>query len=129
MAEHPRIVPGTTRANWNSGVATSGNAGADLVTIGQPDTWMRLNEVFLLIFPAFNALATVTVRSYMDMMGANRLLGAPVTYACDGTDGEVALLLWFWEVELVQPVRIEVFSDQAADDGFTATWEYRIKGW
>ena len=129
LTEHSRIVTGTTTANWNSGVATSGQPGADLVTIGTANRWMRLDEIFLLIFPAFNVAATVSIRGYMEMMGSNRLIGTPVTYACDGTDGEVALFSWLWEVEILGPVRVEVFSDQAVDDGFTATWEYWIKNW
>ena len=48
----------------------------------------------------------------------------------DGTDGNVAYIYWFWlQAELYGPLRVELYSDQAADDGVAAPYEYRYKEW
>jgi hypothetical protein len=126
LTQRARVVPGKVTADWNSGVATSGQPGADLFTIGSVGQWFRLTEAYL-ILTGFNAAATVTVRYYFIIAGEERCLGEDEWEVA--VDGEVAYLLWFWEVEIYGPMRIEVHSDQAADDGFAATYEYKIKDW
>lgn len=126
LIERPRIVSGTTKAFWNTGFATSGLAGADLVTIGAAGQWYRLNQ-FALILNGFNAAAIITMRAYMDIGGANRL-----TLADDwtiATSEDVAYLSWFFDAEFYGTFRVEVYSNKVADDNFTATYEYRIKNW
>jgi hypothetical protein len=125
LRERPRVIIGTTMANWNSGVATSGAAGADLVTIGVAGQWYRLNQ-FTLVLTGFNAAATITIRSYMNVAGANRLV-IDDDYTPPLPD--TAFLSWWFDAEFFGPFRVEVHSDQAADDGFNATYEYRIKNW
>jgi len=125
LAERPRIVPGTTTANWNSGVATSGQPGADLITIGVANQWYRLNQ-FIVIMTGFNALATVYTREYLDVGGVNRLIlvddyGPPPPV--------LAFMSWWFDAEFYGPYRVEVYSDQAADDGLAVPYEYRIKSW
>jgi len=128
LAERPRIVPGTTTANWNSGVATSGLAGADLFTYGAAGQWWRLQEAYLKIFPAvWNVLSIITIRCYLLIMGGEELIGDE-DWKADGTDGNVAYIYWFWlNAQIYGPLRVEVFSSVAADDGVTAPWEYRVK--
>lgn len=125
LTTRPRIVPGVTTANWNSGVASSGQAGADLITIGVAGQWYRLNQ-FTVVLTGFNALATITTREYMLVAGVERLLleddyGPPPP--------EVAFMSWWFDAEFFGPYRVEVYSDQAADDGLAVTYEYRIKPW
>jgi hypothetical protein len=126
LVERPRIVSASRTANWNSGLATSGNPGADLFTYGAVNQWWRLQESYLLL-SAFNPLAIVTVRAYEILMGAEReIMNEPWTVA---TDGDVIFIVWFWEVEMFGPLRIEVNSSNAGDDGLAAPYEYRVKGW
>jgi len=125
LVERPRIVPGTTTANWNSGVATSGQPGADVITIGGPGKWYRLNQ-FIIIMTGFSALATVYTREYLDVAGVNRLIlvddyGPPPPV--------LAFMSWWFDAEFYGPYRVEVYSDQAADDGLAVPYEYRIKSW
>ena len=128
LAARPTIVPGTTTANWNGGVATSGQPGADLFTYGSIGQWWRLQEAYLRIFPGvWNALSVITIRSYIILMGGEEMVGDE-DWDADGTDGNVAYIYWFWFMaEMYGPLRVEVYSDQAGDDGVTATYEYRIK--
>ncbi len=126
LIERPRIVQATTTANWNSGVATSGNPGADLWTYGAANQWWRLGEAYLLL-SAFNAAATVTVRAYENLMGAEReVMNEDWLVAVDPA---IVYIVWFWEIQIFGPLRIEVFSDQVADDGLAAPYEYRVKRW
>lgn len=122
--QHPNIIIATTTANWNSGVATSGLAGADLVTIGGANQWYRLNSGWV-ITSGFNIAATVTIREYCNIAGANRLVMTD-----DWTMPEELInLSWFLDAELFGPYRIELYSDQAADDGLAVPYEYRMKEW
>jgi len=124
LREQPRIVIGATTANWNSGVAPSGLAGATIFTIGVAGSWCRLN-FGAVVLTGFNVAATVTIREYCDVAGANRLVMED-----DWTmPGELALLSWWIDQELYGPYRIELLSDQAADDGLNVAYEYRIKAW
>jgi len=126
LTERARIVPGKVKADWNSGVATSLKPGADLFTIGSVGKWFRLTEAYLLL-TGFNAAATVTIRVYLDIAGAEREM--PEEEWEVAFDGELAYIFWLWQVEIYGPLRVEVHSDQVADDGFIATYEYRIKSW
>ena len=126
LTQRARIVPGTVKADWNTGRATSGLLGADLFTIGSVGQWFRLTEAYL-VLTGFNALATVTVRAYLTVAGEERQIGEEEWEVA--FDGPLAYLFWFWELEIYGPLRFEVYSDQGADDGFTASYEYRIKDW
>ena len=126
LVEKPRIVTGTVVADWNSGVATSGLAGADLFTFGEVGQWFRLTEAYL-VLAGFNLASTVTIRVFLTIAGEERMM--PEDEWEPAVDGDLAFILWFWEVQLFGILRIEVYSDQAADDGFEATYEYRVKNW
>jgi len=125
LCEEPRIVPGTATEDWNSGVlSTSGQPGADLVTIGAAGQWYRLNQ-FTIVTAGFNAAATVYVRSYMDVAGVNRLVIADDWPMPE----EVVFLSWWFDAEFYGPFRVEVYSDNPLDDGLVVPYEYRIKHW
>ena len=130
LTARPTIVTGTTTANWNSGVATSGGAGADLFTYGAVGSWWRLQEAYLKIFPAvWSVLATITIRTYLTIMGGEEMIGTD-DWDADGTDGNIAYIYWFWlTAEIYGPLRVELLSNQVADDGVAAPYEYRTKPW
>jgi len=130
LTQHPTIVTGTATGLWNGGLATSGLAGADLITIGTAGQWWRLQEAYFRLFPGvWNALAIITVRVYFDLMGAETLVGDE-DWDADGTDGNVALIYWFWlSAEVHGPIRVELYSTVAADDGVVVPYEYRYKEW
>jgi hypothetical protein len=124
LIQRPQIIPGSTTANWNTGFAPSGAAGATLVTIGAAGQWYRLNQ-FSIVTAGFNAAATVYVRSYMDVAGVNRLI-LDDDYTMPR---EVVFLSWWFDAEFYGPFRVEIYSDQAVDDGLAVPYEYRIKDW
>lgn len=126
LIQHPTIVTANRTANWNSGVATSGQPGADLYTYGVVGQWWRASEAYFQL-SAFNAAATVTVRVYQILFGALQYSGGDDYVVA--LDGPVVYLLWWLEIEMYGPLRIELFSDQAADDGLAAPYEYRVKEW
>lgn len=126
LVQRPRIVSTTRVANWNSGVATSGNPGADLFTYGAANRWWRLSEAYLRL-SAFNAAATVNIRAYETLMGAEREIMDENWSVL--LDGDVAYIVWFWDVQILGPLRVEVRSTVAADDGLAAPYEYRVKDW
>jgi len=125
LTEHARLVTNSTIANWNSGVAPSGQPGAELVTIGQPLNWIRLS-LGAILTTGFNAAATVTVREYSTILGAMRLI-----FEDDWTmPQEMVMVSWLWfDVELYGQYRIELYSDQGADDGLAVSYEYWWKDW
>jgi len=130
LLQKPRIIPGTTTAAWNGGTATSGLPGADLFTYGVAGQWWKLQEAYLKLFPGvWNVASIITIRSFLYIMGGEEMIGDE-DWDADGTDGNVAFIYWFWLMaEIRGPLRVEVYSDNAADDGVIAPWEYRVKKW
>ena len=128
LLQRPLIIPGTVTANWNTGVATGGLAGADLFTVGAVGQWWDLQEAYLKLFPGvWNVAAVITIRSYFTIMGGEEMVGNE-DWNADGTDGNVAYIYWFWLMAgMYGPLRVELYSDQAADDGVVAPYEYRAK--
>lgn len=129
----PYIHTGTVRANWNSGFATSGLPGADLFIYGLPGQWWRLSDAYL-VLAAFNPglLTDVTVRAYLNIAGAERTVMDEVWEPA--FDGELVFIVWFFEVQIFGPLRVEVYSNAvgawpAGDDGLAAPYEYRVKEW
>jgi hypothetical protein len=87
-----------------------------------------MSETFLVIVPTFNVASHVIIRAYMTVAGVMRSLGDQ-TWDCDGTDGDLAFMLWLWEVQIFGPIRVELYSDNVLDNGVAAPWEYRVKDW
>lgn len=127
LAQRPRIVTGTTTANWNSGVATGGLAGGDLFTIGIANRWMRICDSYMII-TGFNAAATIDLRGYGTIAGAERYMWTD-DYIIAGVAEDLIWISWFWDTQVYGQYRIEVYSNQAADDALAVTWEYRWKDW
>ena len=124
LRQQARIVIAQTTANWNSGVAPSGLAGATLFTVGNVGLWYRLN-FGAAVLTGFNVLATVTIREYMLVAGAEHLVREDDWIMPE----EVAILSWWIDQEIYGPYRIELLSNQAADDGLAVDYEYRTKSW
>lgn len=127
IVQHSRIVTASVTANWNTGTATSGLAGADVVTIGAVNQWWRLSDAYFVV-SGFNALADIDLRAYWTVAGTERLMLSGTWSASDS----VAWLMWYFNTggqEILGPLRFECHSDQLADNGLTTTYEYRIKNW
>lgn len=121
---NPDIIPGNTVADWNSGTATSGQPGADLVTIGTVGEWSELSDAVLRL-DSFTPGATITVRAYKTIAGAEEEI-MNEDYVV-GVDPNLVLFVWWLVVRMYSQVRVEVHSDQAGDDGAAAIFEYYIK--
>jgi hypothetical protein len=82
------------------------------------------------IFPGvWNIAAHVAVRVYMNIMGGPAMM-MDDTWNTDGTDGDVAYILWFInDVQIFGNLRVEVQSDNAFDINVTLPYEYRVKDW
>jgi hypothetical protein len=129
LTQRATIVTGTVTGNFFGGWATSGLNGQDLFTYGVAGQWWRLQEAYLRIFPGiWTWAAHVWIRAYLNLMGGETMVMNDFFHA-DGSDGDIALIYWFWESEIYGPLRIEVQSDNAGDINVTVPFEYRHKDW
>ena len=120
-----RLSPSTAGviANWNSGVATSTLAGADLVTIGAANT-NRLLHSLLVTIANLTPGAIVTVRLYQVVNGAEQQVYNQVFTQGVDPDG-----LWIvnGELGIHQALRVEVLSNAPADDGAVVDYDYLLE--
>ena len=116
-------VTGQTTANWNSGVGTSGETGADLVAIGSHGVRYKLHS-FLINISALAAGATVTVRLFMQVDGAERKVYQQTFTKGTDPDG-----LWIVNgaVGIHEALRCESHSNNAADDGKAIDYDYMLE--
>lgn len=130
LTQRNTILRATRTALWNGGTATSGNPGADLVIVGNPNRWIRLNEAYL-ILTGFNPAATITITNWATIAGVDTDLTLGGVTWTPLTDPVAYLMWWFWfgSNEVLGTFRFEVFSNQAADDNYLATYEIRYKDW
>jgi hypothetical protein len=107
-------------ANWNSGVATSGNAGADLVTIGAAGVKKKVHSLVVSI-RNLTVGATITIRMYMEVNGVEDEV-YDQTYV-QGVDPDG---VWVIDgtVGIHEALRVEVYSNNAADDGAQVVYDY-----
>lgn len=114
---------GTTTANWQSGTGTSGEAGADLVTIGADATTNVIRAMWIST-ANLNANAVITVRMYTLVKTTERK-----TYSQEYTVGQNTVSLWLINGQLTidNALRIEVKSDNAADNGKAIEYEYTLE--
>ena len=114
-------VSGALAANWNSGAGTSGEAGADLVAIGAAANQWEILRLIVGI-GALTAGANITVKMFNVLTG---LCCFRRVYIVDTDPDEL------WIIELAHiwnQVRIEIYSDQAGDDGLAVSYEYWLRG-
>lgn len=116
-------VENAVAANWNSGVATSGNAGADLVTIGAADVRYKLHSLLINI-SALTAAATITIRLYMLVNGTEREVYSQTFTVGTDPDG-------VWVVNgtlgIHEALRVEVHSNNGLDDGAAVDYDYMLE--
>jgi len=113
-------VVGSTTANWQSGAATSGEVGADLVTIGANDTKTKIHSAFMSIALLTN-LASITVRAYTQINGTERKFYQQNFTRGIDPDG---VLIITGTIGVHEAVRVEVQSDTAADNGLAISYDY-----
>jgi hypothetical protein len=110
-------------ANWNSGVATSGNPGADLVSVGANDTNNKLHSLLANISALSNG-ATVRVRLFMQVNGVESQVYNQTFIK--GTDPN-GLWIVNGTVGIHEVLRVELHSDNAADDGRGVDYDYMLE--
>ena len=113
-------------ADWQSGTATSGDTGADLVSIGAASDRKKLNSLQVDISQLTTG-ATITIRLYELVNGTERrLYPPPGTTWVVGTDPDT---IWVVDgtVEITGVLRVEVQSDNASDNGEAIAYKYALE--
>jgi hypothetical protein len=110
-------------ANWQSGTGTSGEAGADLVTIGAAGTRYKLHSLLVNI-GALTPGATITVKLFMAVAGTERKVYEQAFTQGTDPDG-----LWIVNGTLAihEVLRVEVESDNAGDNGLAIDYDYMLE--
>jgi hypothetical protein len=110
-------------ANWQSGTGTSGETGADLVSIGTASTKKKVNSLQLDI-SALTVGATITVRIYENINGTEKKVYPPagVTFVV----GTAPNGLWIIDgpLEITGVLRVEVQSNNVGDNGKAIAYKY-----
>ncbi|MFC2005674.1 hypothetical protein ACFLVG_01775 [Chloroflexota bacterium] len=116
-------VSGSTTGNWYSGTATSGQTGADLVTIGANDNRKKLHSLLINI-GLLQAGAKVTVKIFMQVNGTERKV-----YQEQFTQGTDPDGLWIvnGSVGIHEALRVEAMSNKSADNGAVLEYDYMLE--
>jgi hypothetical protein len=116
-------VSGSVTANWQSGTATSGEAGADLVTIGASNIKYKLHSLIVNI-SAVTAGAVIVLKLFMKVNGAERKV-----YHQSFTKGTDPDGLWIVNgtVGIHDVLRVELESNNAADNGKAVEYDYMLE--
>ena len=116
-------VSGSVTGNWNSGIATSGETGADVVTIGANDTRKKLHSLLLSIHN-FQSGGKVTVKLFMQVNGAERKV-----YQEDFNKGNDPDGCWIVNgtVGVHEAIRVEAQSNRAVDNGVALHYDYMLE--
>ncbi|MDP2660389.1 MAG: hypothetical protein Q8R28_06645, partial [Dehalococcoidia bacterium] len=114
---------GSVAGNWQSGTATSGETGADVVTIGANDTKNKLHSLLLSIHN-FTLGGRVTVKVFTEVNGTERKV-----YQEDFNKGTDPDGLWIVNgtVGIHEAVRVEVQSNRAADNGLALDYDFMLE--
>jgi hypothetical protein len=116
-------VSGSVTGNWQSGTATSGETGADVVTIGANDTRKKLHSLLLSIHN-FAPGGKVTVKLFMQVNGVERKVYEEQFNKGTDPDG-----LWVVNgtVGIHEALRVEAESNKAADNGVAIDYDYMLE--
>ncbi|MBA7677791.1 hypothetical protein ES703_86055 [subsurface metagenome] len=116
-------VSGSVTANWKSGIATSGEDGADLVTIGANDTRYKLHSL-LVDINAVTDGAKISIKLFMQVNGTERKLYEETFIKGTDPDG-----CWVVNgtVGIHEALRVEVESNTATDDGKSIAYDYMLE--
>ena len=114
---------GSVTGNWQSGTATSGETGADAVTIGTNDTKKKLHSLLLSVHN-FTSGGRVTVKLFMQVNGTERKV-----YQEDFNKGTEPDGLWVVNgvVGIHEALRVELQSNRAADNGVALDYDYMME--
>jgi len=110
-------------ANWNSGVASSWNPGADLVSLGAAGTRNKVHSLLVNI-AALAVGATVRVRLFMKVNGAECQVYNQTFLKGTDPDG-----LWIINgtVGIHEALRAELHSTDPTDDGKAVDYDYMME--
>ena len=116
-------VSGSVTGNWQSGTATSGETGADVVTIGANDTKKKLHSLLLSIHN-FALGGRVTVKVFLQVNGTERKV-----YQEDFNKGTDPDGLWVVNgtVGIHEAMRVELQSNRVADNGVALDYDYMLE--
>lgn len=116
-------VSDSVTANWQSGTGTSGEAGADLVTIGAADTNYKLHSLLVNI-SALTLGATITVKLFMQVDGTERKVYEQAFTQGTDPDG-----LWIVNgtIGIHEALRVEVESNNVGDNGLAIDYNYMLE--
>ena len=109
--------------NWQSGTGTSGEAGADLVTIGASGSRYKLHSLLVSI-GALTPGAAITVKLFTAINGTERKV-----YSQAFTQGADPDGLWIVNGTLAihEALRVEIASDNAGDNGLAIDYDYMME--
>jgi hypothetical protein len=110
-------------AGWQSGTGTSGEVGADLVTIGASNIKYKLHSLIVNI-SALTAGAVIVLKLFMKVNGAERKV-----YHQSFTKGTDPDGLWIVNgtVGIHDVLRVELESNNAADNGKAVDYNYILE--
>jgi len=116
-------VSGSITANWHSSTGTSGESGADLVTIGAKGVSYKVHSLLVNI-SSLTAGATVTIKLFMLVNGTERKVYQQLFTRGTDPDG-----LWIINgtVGIHEALRVEVESNNAADNGLAVNYDYMLE--
>jgi len=116
-------VSGTVIGNWQSGTASSGETGANAVTLGANDTKKKLHSLLLSIHN-FTLGGRVTVKLFMQVNGTERKV-----YQEDFNKGTDPDGLWVVNgtAGIHEALRVEVQSNRPADNGVELHYDYTLE--
>ena len=114
---------GSVNGNWNSGTATSGETGADVVIIGANDTKNKLHSLLINV-SSLQAGGKVTVKLFTQVNGAERKVYEEEFSKGTDPDG-----LWIVNgtVGIHEALRVEAETNKAADDGAAIEYDYMLE--
>ena len=114
---------GSVTGNWNSGTATSGETGADLVTIGSNNTRKKLHSLLINI-GLLQTGAKGTVKLFIQVNGTERKVYQEEFTKDTDPDG-----LWIVNgtVGIHEVLRVEATSNKAADNGAAIEYDYMLE--
>jgi hypothetical protein len=116
-------VSSSVTANWQSGTGTSGETGADLITLGADNTGYKLHSLVVNISALTNG-AVIVIKLFMQVHGTERKV-----YHQSFTKGTDPDGLWIVNgtVGIYQAIRVELKSNNAADNGKAVDYDYMLE--
>ncbi len=110
-------------ANWQSGTGTSGETGADLVSLGSAGDRKKLHSLIVDI-SALTATAVITIKLFLSVNGTSRKVYSE-TFTV-GTDADGCWVV-NGTLEIANALRVECQSNNAADNGLAIAYEYDLE--